>query len=423
MQEDFIHYIWKYKKINILKLKTTNGEPISIHSVGTHNFNTGPDFFAAKLKIGSQLWAGNVEIHVRSSDWFVHNHEKDSNYDNVILHVVWEHDIDVYRNNNTIIPTLEISKYVTPEPVEAYQKLFSKTKKWINCDTTFNTIDEFILSNWLERLYFERLERKSLAIYKLLELSKNDWEAVLFKSLARNFGLKVNGDSFFSAANSFDFSIVRKQQSKLINLEALFFGQSKLLEGTIEEPYYMNLQNEYSFLKKKFNLSNEAVLPIQFFRLRPINFPTVRLSQLAMLYSKESNLFSKVIKANTLKELYAVFAVETSGFWQTHYTFKKESKFLKKKLSKAFINLLLINTIIPIKYSYNKYLGKNEEETLIRFIEQITSEKNNIITKFNTLKPISNSALQSQALIELKTEYCDKNKCLHCAVGNAVLKL
>ncbi len=421
MQEDFIHYLWKHKKFNVTKIETTEKEPISILSVGTHNFNTGPDFFAAQLKIGEQLWAGNVEIHKKSSDWFVHNHEKDPNYDNVILHIVWEHDIEVHRKDSTLIPTLELKDYVNPEALNGYKKLFNTNQKWINCDTSFNTIDSFLMSNWLERLYFERLERKSIEIYELLELSKNDWEGVLFKSLAKNFGLKVNGDSFFSLANSFDFSIVRKLHSKPMVLEALFYGQGKLLEDVNEIPYFIQLKKEYQFLQQKFNVSNEVVLPIQFFRLRPLNFPTIRLSQLSMLYHKTPNLFSEIIEAETLDELYAIFNVEASLFWETHYTFNKESKRIKKRLSKAFIDLLLINTIIPIKYSYAKQQGKAIDDTLINLINKIASEKNSIVDKFNNLKKVSKSALQSQALIQLKTEYCDKNKCLQCAIGNSIL--
>ena len=201
MQEDFLHYIWKHKKFEISNLKTTNNEMVSIISVGTHNQNTGPDFFNAQINIAEQLWAGNVEIHVKSSDWFLHNHETDSNYDNVILHVVWEHDTDVFRKDNSNIPTLEIKQYVSKEALNNYEKLFSKSQKWINCEQDFSSVDDFIVNNWLERLYFERLERKSEIIKQLLSDSKNDWEAVLFKMLTKNFGLKVNGDSFLQLAN------------------------------------------------------------------------------------------------------------------------------------------------------------------------------------------------------------------------------
>lgn len=422
MKEDFLHYIWKHKKFDVTNLKTSNNETIQIVSGGQHNLNSGPDFFNAQLKIEDQLWAGNVEVHIKSSDWFVHNHEVDSAYDNVILHVVWEHDIEVFRKNNTQIPTIELKNYVSKDALQNYRKLFSKSNKWINCETDFNSIDEFTISNWLERLYFERLERKSKGVEKLLDSSTNNWEAVLFKMLAKNFGLKVNGESFLNIANTIDFSIIRKQQSNLTSLEALLFGQAGLLDEDVEESYFIELRKEYTFLTQKFNLSNSNVTPLQFFRLRPSNFPTIRLSQLANLYHQHQNIFSKIIESDSVEAFYKLFKVVTSSFWETHYTFGKTSKQSKKVITKSFIDLLLINTIVPIKFSYAKHQGKNIDEFLLKLIQEIASEKNSIVEKFNELKPVSKSALHSQALIQLKKEYCDKNKCLQCAIGSSILK-
>lgn len=421
MKEDFLHYLWEYKKFNILDLKTSGGESISIVSTGQHNLNSGPDFFNAQLKIGNQLWAGNVEIHIKSSDWFVHDHETDKAYDNVILHAVWEHDIDVFRKDNTTIPTLELKEIVSKEALNNYKKLFNKTQQWINCESDFKEIDSFVINNWLDRLYFERLERKSQEIEDLLKLSANNWEAVLFKLLFKNFGLKVNGEAFLSLANSFEFSVVRKSQSKSISLEALFFGQLGLLDNDIQNPYILELQNEYQFISNKFKLSQQGITPLQFFRLRPANFPTIRLSQLANLYFKHQNVFSKIMAANTVDELYNLFSVATSPFWETHYTFDKVSKRSQKKLTKAFIDLLLINTVIPLKFSFAKYQGKLIDDKIIEIIQNITSEKNSIVDKFNLIKSVSTSALQSQALLQLKNEYCDKNKCLQCQIGNTIL--
>jgi len=421
MQEDFLHYIWKHKKFDSLNLKSVDGELITITSFGQHNLNSGPDFFNAQLHIDNQLWAGNVEIHIKSSDWFAHNHEIDKAYDNVILHVVWEHDTEVFRKDNTQIPTLELKPLVNQDTLQNYQKLFSKSQKWINCENDFAEVDGFILHSWLERLYFERLERKSIEIEFLLNKSSNNWEAVLFQLLAKNFGLKINGEAFLSLANSFDFSVIRKAQSNLLSLEALFFGQFGLLENDIQEPYFLELKKEYSFLSNKFKLSQQGVLPLQFFRLRPPNFPTIRLSQLANLFHVQNNLFSQIIDTHDLEALYEIFSISTSQFWETHYTFGKASKKSIKKTSKAFIDLLLINTIIPLKFSYAKQQGKDINENLVMIMQQLKSEKNSIIERFNSLKNVSTSALQSQALLQLKNEYCDKNKCLQCAVGNALI--
>ena len=421
MQEDFLQYIWKHKKFDTSNLITVNGEIITLVSVGQHNLNSGPDFFNSQLKIEDQLWAGNVEIHSNASDWYLHNHETDKAYDNVILHVVWENDADVFRKDNSVIPVLELKEYVSSTALSNYKKLFSKSQKWINCESDFNTVDDFVIQNWLERLYFERLERKSKEIDSMLKTSTNNWEAVLCKMLAKNFGLKVNGDAFLSLAESFDFSIFKKSQSKLMSIEALFFGQSDLLGNDIQETYYLELQKEFEFLKSKFRLNNTGVVPIRFFRLRPPNFPTIRLSQLANMYNQHNNLFIKIIEANTIEEFYTLLTVDTSVYWETHYSFGKISKQSKKITTKAFIDLLLINTIIPLKFAYAKCLGKEINEEIIQLIQQISSEKNSIVNKFNELKKVSKSALQSQALIQLKDNYCDKNKCLQCEIGNAFL--
>ena len=307
MQEDFLHYIWKHKAFDTSQLKTSKNEVVEILQLGQHNLNAGPDFFNAQLIIDGQLWAGNVEIHIKASDWYVHHHETDKAYDNVILHVVWEDDSEIFRKDNTAIPTLELRRFIDLDLLNNYQKLI-KSNTWINCDNSFSEVDDFLLSNWLERLYIERLERKSEAIFDLLKTSNNDWEAVLFKMLTKNFGLKVNGESFFSLSNSFEFAIVRKLQSEVPDLEALFYGQADLLsEDDVQDIYYQDLQKRYQFLKQKFKLNNQGVLPLHFFRLRPPNFPTIRLSQLANLYHSHSNLFSEVISVKSIEDLYTLF--------------------------------------------------------------------------------------------------------------------
>lgn len=421
MQEDFLHYLWKHKKFDVSNIKTTENDIIEVLSVGQHNFNSGPDFFNAQLKIGNQLWAGNLEVHIKSSDWFLHNHELDKAYDNVILHVVWEYDTDIFRRNNSKIPTLELKDYVSKLALNNYERLFSRSNKWINCEHDFSSVNTFEMSNWLERLYLERLERKSRDINALLITSKSNWEAILFKMLLKNFGLKVNGDAFLSLASSVEFSIIRKILANQTTLEALLFGQAGLLEENIEEAYYSVLVKEYEFLKQKFSLSNKNVMPTQFFRLRPPNFPTIRLSQMATLYHQTPNLFSKIIELNTVEEFYDLFSVSTSPFWESHYTFGKSSKNTKKVLSRSFIDLLLINTVVPIKFSYAEFIGAEIDDSLLNLMTSITSEKNNVIQKFNSMKLVSTTALHSQGLLQLKNEYCNKNKCLQCAIGSSLL--
>ncbi|MDC0007212.1 DUF2851 family protein [Winogradskyella sp.] len=421
MQEDFLHYIWKHKAFNTNNLKTTKGEVVKVSQLGLHNLNAGPDFFNATLAINNQLWAGNVEIHIKSSDWYVHNHQVDAAYDNVILHVVWEHDTEIFRKDNTEIPTLELKLYVNQDLQNNYQKLM-QSKSWINCEKDFSDCDDFLLNNWLERLYIERLEKKAETIDLYLKRSNNNWEAVLFKMLLKNFGLKINGDSFLSLANSIDFSVIRKLQNDVLDLEALFFGQSALLTADVEDSYFINLKARYKFLKQKFKLNNQGVLQMQFFRLRPPNFPTIRLSQFANLYVLEQQLFSKVIHLNTKAEFYEVFKNGPSIFWTDRYTFsKKSSKVSKKNLTKSFIDLLIINTIIPLKFSYAKSLGKSIDSEVFNLIKELKIENNTVVSKFLELKPIEKSALSSQALLQLKQHYCDANKCLQCAIGNSLI--
>ena len=423
MREDFLHFIWKYKKLEIVELKTTTNESIEIISTGSHNKLAGPDFFNAQLKISNQLWAGNVEIHMNSSDWYVHGHEIDANYDNVILHVVWEDDVSVHRSDNSLIPTLELKSYIASDLIASYKSLFdNRVKSFINCESELGTIDEFVLKNWLDRLYFERLEAKSEQVIQLLEKYNYDWEHVLFSMLLRNFGSKINADSFLSIAHQLKFSTIRKVSTNVDQLESLLFGISGLLQEDKLDTYYLTLTKEYDYLKHKYSINNNGVLKPSFFKLRPPNFPTIRLSQFSNLYAKHHNLFSKLIAAKSTQEIYDLFSVSASSYWDIHYTFDKESKRSPKRLSKKFIDLLIINTILPIKFNYARYIGKHNDDDIINIAEKIGAEQNNIVEKYENLNINISNAAESQSILQLYNEYCSKNKCLECAVGNSLLK-
>lgn len=422
MKENLLHFVWKLKLFSTTNLESTNGEIIEIISTGTSNPNSGPDFLNAKLKINNQLWAGNVEIHINSSDWYAHNHEIDENYDSVILHVVWEHTVDVFRKTNQPIATLELKNYISKELLDNYQQLFSKNKNWINCEKDIANVDFFIITNWFERLYVERLENKSIQIQNTITKLNNNWEAALFVLLAKNFGLKINAEAFMNFASSFDFSISRKISNNLEQLEALFFGQAGLLSNEYESGYFKKLKKEYNFLKVKFQLTPISNGQVQFFRLRPNNFPTIRLSQLAMVYQRHQNLFSKIVETENIEEFYELFGLSTSSFWESHYTFETTSKKSIKKITKPFIDLLLINTIIPMKFLYLKNLGTNDLSSALTVIAQIKPEKNEIISKFNELNIKSRTAFETQALLQLKNDYCNKQLCLNCAIGKELIK-
>jgi Protein of unknown function (DUF2851) len=421
MKEDFLHYLWKFKKFDTLNLKTCDGEDITIINVGQYLELAGPDFFNSQITIGNQKWAGNVEIHLKSSDWYVHHHERDEAYENVILHVVWEHDTEIFRKNNSEIPVLELKKYVDAATIANYQSLISP-KSWIFCEKQLKEIDDFTINNWLERLFFERLERKSKPIFELLEQTNQDWEGVLFCLLAKNFGLNTNGEIFLKIAKSIPFSIIRKESFEVENLEALLLGNSGLLDSEKEDSYFKDLKFRYFYLLHKYQLEKEIIEPVQFFKHRPDNFPTIRLSQLANLYLVQQNLFSKINTSNSVKSIYKTFDVSASDYWQNHYQFDKESPRKRKKLSKSFIDLIIINTIIPLQFAYAKSQGKEISEDLIQLLNEVAPEKNAIMDKFSSFGIKSKSAFESQSLLQLKNEYCNKSRCLDCAIGMDLLK-
>jgi hypothetical protein len=422
MKEEFLYYIWQYKLFSKRDLCTTENQQITILKSGIHNKNSGPDFLNSKVNIDDQLWAGNVEMHVKSSDWYLHKHEEDVNFDAVILHVVWEHDSVVFMKNNKPLPTLALKHFVDEKLLLNYKSLIDRQQSWILCENQIENTDTFLIDNWLERLYFERLEQKAIFIKELLQQTNHDFEAVLFQLIAKNFGLKVNGDSFLQLAKSIDFSIIRKVCFDEQKLTALFFGQAGFLEREVEENYHRLLTKEYDYLKHKYNLKSIANEQFQFFRMRPHNFPTIRIAQLASLFFTHQNLFSKLMSNTKKEEFYILFSFSIQEFWKTHFTFESVSKKSLKKLSKAFIDLLLINTIIPLKFVFLQSRGEVDEEEIMQLINQLSPEKNSIISNFSDLKIKSKTALESQALLELKNNYCTKKRCLHCAIGNNLLR-
>ncbi|MCH2033396.1 MAG: DUF2851 family protein [Tenacibaculum sp.] len=422
MKEKFLHYLWRYKLLLHSKLESSQKEKISIINSGVYNSNSGPDFLNAQIEIDSQLWIGNIEIHVKASDWYLHHHENDTNYDAVILHVVWENDADVYMKNNQPIPTLELKNKIDSDLLNNYRELNANNLNWIACENQIGQIDSFVLDNWLERLFFERLEEKSTFVLQLLEDSNNDYEAVLFQMLAKNFGLKVNGEAFLRLSKSFDFKVLRKTNDNELTLFALLFGQAGFLEDDIPDNYFNALKNEYHYLQHKFNLQSISKNHFQFFRMRPNNFPTIRLAQLGTLYLQHQNLFSELLNKTTIESIYTFFTVELNSFWNTHYTFEKESKFSLKKLSKNFIDLVIINTIIPLKFVYKKERGEFIDEEILSFVRSMKSEKNSIISQFENIKVQSDNAFKSQALLQLKNNYCDYKKCFDCAIGDKLIR-
>ncbi|PQJ31932.1 hypothetical protein BST92_08335 [Nonlabens arenilitoris] len=421
MQEDFIHYLWKFKKLSGQQLQTTEGKSVVIKSLGTHNFHSGPDFFNGRLEIDGQEWAGNIEMHVKASDWYLHGHDDDPAYDNVILHVVWIHDAEISRRDEVNIPVLEVSKYVPKALVKSYQKLFAvKNNQFINCENDFATVDDFKKVQWFEKLFFERLEQRSIHINRILKQTHNDWEALFFQVLCRSFGTKINGDAFEQLAQSIDSSTVRKLAKDAFQLEATLLGQAGLLNDIKEDRYYKLLVDEYAFAKAKFQLQ-PALIPMKFFRLRPANYPTIRISQLAMLYHRTPHLFGEVLLTKSRTEIHKLFEVKAASYWDMHHVFDKETKSREKTLTPSFIDLVIINCIVPIKFAHAQFTGRDKTEELLELMYDLKPESNTVVDEFKKLTKITNG-LESQAVLQLKPQYCDTNKCLSCDIGVSLIR-
>lgn len=421
MKEELLHYVWNFKLFNSSNLKTQNQEEIKIIKSGQHNTNAGPDFFNAQIQINDTLWAGNIEIHINASDWNKHQHQKDSTYDNVILHVVFDADCKIFNSKNQQIPTLELKSIISPNVIDNYQYLV-KSKGWIACENQIQLVDSFTINNWMQRLAFERLERKSLAINEVLLQNKNDWESTFYQLLFKYFGLKVNELPFEMLAKNTPLKIIDKHKT-LPSIEALLFGQAGFLNHANDD-YQTNLQKEYLFLRNKFNLQTLDENVWKFLRLRPYNFPTIRIAQLSAILKNNSRLFNKVISAKSINEVKNLFAVAPSKYWDDHFKFGEVSKVNRiKKIGEQTILNIIINVVVPLIFVYGKSI--NNEELVnksLQWLEQIKPETNSIITRWKKINIQPKNALETQSLLQLKNNYCSEKKCLNCSIGNKLLK-
>ncbi|MEI8112335.1 MAG: DUF2851 family protein [Bacteroidia bacterium] len=420
MKEEFLQFIWEHGLFNRNNLKTTDGKPVEIITTGQPNFDSGPDFFNAKIRIGETTWAGNIEIHQKSSHWYRHRHNTDAAYNNVILHVVELNDSPVLIKSQTL-PTLEI-RYPA-EILENYEQLL-KSQRWIACEERLPEVDPFILRFWFSSLMIERLEAKTSDIITILEQNKNNWNETFYQLLARNFGMKTNALPFEMLAKSLSLQLLSKHKNDLFQIEALLFGQSGLLNETLlGDDYFLALRKEYSYLYKKYGLSGIESHLWKFMRLRPINFPTIRIAQLAMLIHHSSALFSRILETENLEDLRKLFDVSASGYWNTHYNFNKISKDdHQKKLGETAFNNLLINTIVPMLFVYgDQHMDDAMKDRALLLLEKLAPESNQVIRKWNELGVESWSAFETQALLQLKNRYCEPKKCLNCQLGAKII--
>ena len=414
MKEEFIYYLWENRLLS-RNLTTVDGDPLYVISVGNRNYDSGPDFLDARVRIGGTLWVGHVEIHVNASDWFHHGHHNDDAYKNVILHVVYHNDTEQLD-----MPTLEIDGKYDENIYERY-KSFQKSRKWIPCESLIAGIQQFTWLSWLERIVVERLETEVKDVFSKLTENNYDWEETLYQRVMRYCGLKINNDAFERLAKLLPLRILRKHLDNPLQIEAMFFGCAGFLEQEFTERYPVLLQREFKILKSKFNLTTMPKAYWRFLRLRPPNFPTIRLAQMASMVCNENSLLSKLLIAKDLESVRNLFNVDVNEYWDTHFQFERLSKEKKKNFGDTAINLLIINAVVPVLFSYGIYHDNDElKERSLGLLNAMEPEDNVIIRKFESLGVSARNAQQTQALLHLYNCYCRKRNCLKCRVFNAI---
>jgi len=416
--ENFLHFVWKMQLFNPANFHTSQ-EKIEVLNTGLHNQDAGPDFFNAKVKIGQTTWAGNVEIHVNASDWKKHGHQTNKAYDSVILHVVLNNDSKVFRTNGEEIPVAVLD---IPDKIRHnFQKLQSSSQK-IPCGDNLAKVDNFVFQQMLDTLLIERIEKKTKSIDLILSQTTNSWEETFYIFLARAFGTRVNGLPFELTAKSIPLSVLAKHSNNRFQLEALFFGQAGMLKDDFEDEYYLKLQKEYNFLSHKYGLQPIEKSIWKLLRLRPPNFPAIRISQFVHLIVQSQSLFSKVMATNTSKEVRKMFQLTASEYWDTHYVFGKLSPKQTKHFGKMSVNNILINTVIPFLFIYGKHTGQEKfQERALQFLESLPAEENSITRTWAKFKIKAKNASTTQSLLQLKNEYCDKKRCTECKIGSKVI--
>lgn len=417
MNEHLLQFIWQQLYFSKEELYTVQNEPLQIIFQGSRNSNQGPDFLEAKISIADVIWVGNIELHIKTSDWIKHGHTGDVHYNNVILHVVYENDVATDHN----LPVLELKNRISNNLLR-YYKLLMEQSSFVPCSHQLQNVNELVWQSWKERMIAERLQQKSDRIQQLLQQTNRHWEETFWQLLARNFGTPLNADAFESIARSLPVTLLAKHKNQIHQLEALLLGQAGLLNEDFTEDYPILLQKEYRFLQSKHQLKPVPQL-LQFLRMRPSNFPTIRLAQLAMLIHQSSHLFSKVIEAIGLQQLHHMLQVTANDYWHYHYTFNETSAFRKKQVGDVMINNLFINTVIPLLFVYAQEQHQQPlKEKAIQWLQQLPKEKNSVTANWEAIGVQHQSAFDSQALLYLKKEYCQQKHCLQCAIGNSLLK-
>lgn len=417
MTEKLLQYIWQCQYFNSNELKTIRGEMLTIIDPGILNKDQGPDFSQARIKIDKTLLAGSIELHLRTSDWKKHKHDTDRNYRNVVLHVVWIND----SNDVNSLPILSLQERVPNFLLTRYNEWMDR-QGFIPCETSMCDTDQLVWNSWKEKLLLARLQHKSMRIGEMLKRNQYHWEETLWCMLARNFGMKINADSFEAIAVSLPLGILLKQKSQLIQLEALLLGQAGLLGKSFEESYPILLQAEYRHLQKKYSL-RPILQPLFFLRMRPINFPTVRLAQLAALLNRSTNLFRVITEIDNLPDMEGLLRVQANDYWHYHYVLDESSPYQPKQLGKQMVKSIIINTIAPWLFAYGDSLNEQKfKDRAFQWLKETGFETNSVVNSFQKLGLQVESAQDSQAILHLKSHFCDKRNCLDCAIGQILLQ-
>lgn len=423
MTEAFLQYIWQHQLLEG-KLCSTDGREVVVHRAGEHNTDAGPDFFNSHLTIDGVQWAGNVEVHVKSSDWKQHRHSSDKSYNNVVLHVVYEHDVDVVLENGQQVVTLEVKDYIPQALWDNYEALLDPPQPMaVPCEQYLSEVPSFLFSSYLDRLMIERLERKCGEVKRLLEDSKGSWEQCCYWLLAHYFGGKTNAFPFELTAKAIDPKLLARWRDNPLRIEALLMGQAGMLEDYFEDDYPRLLQADFAAIKGGAGLTPIAGYLWKYFRLRPNGFPTIRLSQFAQLMCKSENLFSHLLETPSAKDLQRFFDVEASAYWKTHYRFDQSCSAHTVRAGKAFVNTLIINAWTPLLFVYGTLHGQQRyKDQAIDILRQLPAEDNHIIRDWAAAGVQIDNAASTQALIQLHNEYCQNHRCLECQIGYRVIR-
>lgn len=422
MREHFLSFVWQHKLYDPSRLVTTDGRKILLKDTGRLNEDAGPDFKEARVTIDQISWSGHVELHVRSSDWYLHKHDRDPAYDSVVLHVVYEEDVPVKRTNGTRIPCLELKPIIRREYFERYESL-QQNIAWLPCQARIGKVRDITVSSALQRMAIERYEGRVEELRHRLDQLDGNWPQLIFERFARGMGFRINGFAFEQIARQTPLKVIMKEAHELENVEALLFGQSGSIKEN-DDHYSKRLKSKFEFLRSKYDLSPLPPGQMKFLRTRPSNFPTIRLAQLASIIHHSPHFFHLFLEITNVGEWHQLLQVETSEYWQSHYDLgKRTDRKSNRKLSEKSRELLVINVLVPLQFAYASYLGSSaRKDRTMKLLSAIPRENNKLIRQWKSHGISAGNALETQGMMHLHMHYCTEHKCLNCPIGHEIIR-